>query len=278
MSNVEAMIRAVDTIEANLKSDIAVAGIAAAVSYSLFHFCRVFNRVIQYTPYDYLMRRRLSEAAHELLETDKRIIDVALEYRFNNPETFSRAFKRLFGIQPYQWRERKEGSDWRLLPRLSPEYIERIQALAIARPAIVERPQATLTGWMALADGGLLWESFERELRRRAPELRPGAFYGVCACRRRTDARSPMYFAGVEASDLGDGFWVQKKLSPARYLCFTCLGRWADLPWLRQYIYHCWMAKQEKVWSEAFELEIFPGWPFSQGDQASELHILIPLL
>ncbi len=43
MSNIPAMTKAVEFIEDNLKEDIAVADIADAVSYSLYHFCRMFN-------------------------------------------------------------------------------------------------------------------------------------------------------------------------------------------------------------------------------------------
>ena len=70
MSNVETIFEAIEFIEANLKEAIAVADIADAVGYSLYHFCRVFNRAIKHSPYDYLMRRRLSESAQELIETD----------------------------------------------------------------------------------------------------------------------------------------------------------------------------------------------------------------
>ena len=98
------MLQAVAFIEDNLKGDIAVSDMAEAVSYSLYHFCRLFNRVIHHTPYDYLMRRRLSESALELLTTEASITDVAYAYGFNRPETYSRAFKRVLGMQPYQWK------------------------------------------------------------------------------------------------------------------------------------------------------------------------------
>jgi AraC family transcriptional regulator len=59
----QTMIEALDDIEQHLTAEIQVADIAAAVSYSLYHFCRIFGQVVHHNPYDYLMRRRLSEAA-----------------------------------------------------------------------------------------------------------------------------------------------------------------------------------------------------------------------
>ena len=73
--------------------------------YSLFHFTRLFNQFTGLTPYDYLIRRRLSDASEALLMSDKRIIDIAQDYQFGSHETFTRAFNRLFAMPPSQWRE-----------------------------------------------------------------------------------------------------------------------------------------------------------------------------
>jgi AraC-like DNA-binding protein len=63
MLHLDLMAQAIDFIEAHLRADVTVGDVAAAVSYSVYHFCRTFNQVTHYTPYDYLMRRRLAEAA-----------------------------------------------------------------------------------------------------------------------------------------------------------------------------------------------------------------------
>ena len=115
---------AIDFIEDNLKESITVADMAEAASYSLYHFCRTFASVTHHTPYDYLMRRRLSESARELAESERRIIDIALDFGFNNPETYSRAFKRMFGLQPTECRK-QGGIERRLLmSRLTPAHVD----------------------------------------------------------------------------------------------------------------------------------------------------------
>ncbi|MHC1784849.1 MAG: helix-turn-helix domain-containing protein [Anaerolineaceae bacterium] len=102
---VDGIFRAIQYMEAHLESEVTVSQIADEVGYSLFHFMRTFNRMVHHTPFDYLTRRRLCEAAKKLISTDRRIIDIALDYGFNNQESFSRAFKRMFHTQPSQWRE-----------------------------------------------------------------------------------------------------------------------------------------------------------------------------
>ena len=91
----QAICAAIQFIESHLCDPITVADAAAAAGYSLYHFIRSFNQMVQHTPYDYLMRRRLAVAACELLETERRVIDIALYFQFNNHETFTRGFRRV---------------------------------------------------------------------------------------------------------------------------------------------------------------------------------------
>ena len=99
-AQIAAIASALVLVEQGLKDDIRVADMAVAAGYSLYHFCRVFNAIVHHTPYDYLMRRRLSESALCLLETDWNVADIAFEYQFNSHEAYSRAFKRMFGVPP----------------------------------------------------------------------------------------------------------------------------------------------------------------------------------
>ncbi len=146
-----AMETAVAFIEEHLEEDINLADIAAAVSYSLYHFCRIFNQIAHHPPYDYLMRRRLTQAARQLVETDLRITDLAYTYHFGSPEGFSRAFRRMFGQLPTQWR--KEGiRDPRVLTQpLTRAHLAQRNRPTFRRPALVAQPALTLVGLMTLA-------------------------------------------------------------------------------------------------------------------------------
>ena len=86
MTELVSIAKAIDYVEESLRQPITVADMAGSASYSVYHFCRMFNQVTHHPPYDYLMRRRLSESASALLRSDRKIIDIALEYQFNNPE------------------------------------------------------------------------------------------------------------------------------------------------------------------------------------------------
>lgn len=96
---------AVAYIEGHMKEDVDVADVAEYCSVSRFHFHRVFRRHIGLNVAVYLRERRLAEAAVELLSTNKRILDIALEYRFSGQDSFTRSFKQLYGMTPNEYRK-----------------------------------------------------------------------------------------------------------------------------------------------------------------------------
>lgn len=97
--------KTLDYIEDHIKDEVQVEELAALCFYSPHHYHRVFQSVIGIPVADYIRKRKLAMAAGEILSTDKKILDIALEYGFNSNETFSRAFKRIFDITPNDYRK-----------------------------------------------------------------------------------------------------------------------------------------------------------------------------
>ncbi len=96
----ERMNAALGAIEAGLDGNLDWDTVAATANCSLYHFFRVFEVVAGMSAGDYLRRRRLSKAALDLAAGGFRVIDVALRYGYETPESFSKAFKRTFGVKP----------------------------------------------------------------------------------------------------------------------------------------------------------------------------------
>ncbi len=92
--------KSIDYIETNLHSDIGVADVANAVCYSQFYFSRQFSLGTHISVYDYILKRRLSEAYKTLFADAPRILDLALRYGFQSHEVFTRAFRKMFGENP----------------------------------------------------------------------------------------------------------------------------------------------------------------------------------
>lgn len=113
--------RAIDYIEDNLTDDLDYEGIAKRAYVSSFHFQRVFGILCGYTLGEYIRNRRLTLAGSELASTDIRVIDAALKYGYDSPESFGRAFSRFHGIAPSQ--AKTEGANLKSFSRLSVKLI-----------------------------------------------------------------------------------------------------------------------------------------------------------
>jgi AraC family transcriptional regulator len=98
--------RAIDYIENNLTQTIALDQVAAVAGYSRFHFDRLFLIRLGETPARYIRKRRLSEAACELVISKKSILDIALDYQFQSQEAFTRSFKKMLSLSPAAYRKR----------------------------------------------------------------------------------------------------------------------------------------------------------------------------
>ena len=96
---------AIDYMEAHLLEDIGPQDVAGHVYLSPFFLQRGFALMTGCGIGEYLRSRRLYQAALELRDTDDRVIDVALRYGYETPESFAKAFARFHGATPTQARE-----------------------------------------------------------------------------------------------------------------------------------------------------------------------------
>ena len=112
--------RALDYTEAHLTDEVDYEAVARQACSSVFHFQRMFTMLCGFTLGDYIRMRRLSLAADELQRTGDKIIDVAMKYGYNTPESFSRAFTRFHGVTPT---EARHGSNVKSFSRLSVKLI-----------------------------------------------------------------------------------------------------------------------------------------------------------
>lgn len=104
MRNFCVLTDAISFIEANLEGPLAQEAIAAHCYCSLSSLQKLFRYAVHLSVKDYIERRRLTQAAHTLLDTEGRVTDVALRYQYQSPEVFARAFRRLWGTTPSEFR------------------------------------------------------------------------------------------------------------------------------------------------------------------------------
>lgn len=97
---------ALDAIEADPDEPWALADLAELVGASPFHFARMFRAITGTTPHRYVISARLRRAATLLLDTRRRISDIALEVGFGDLSNFVHTFRREMGMTPRDFRRR----------------------------------------------------------------------------------------------------------------------------------------------------------------------------
>jgi AraC family transcriptional regulator len=111
------MNRALDYIEDNLSGEINYSVAAEKAQCSVSNFHRMFSFIVDFPLSEYVRRRRLSLAALELQKSDIKIIDLAIKYGYESPDSFTRAFQKLHGITPSM--TRKQEVQLKVYPRIS---------------------------------------------------------------------------------------------------------------------------------------------------------------
>ncbi|MGG0176853.1 AraC family transcriptional regulator [Gottfriedia acidiceleris] len=104
-------------IEENLTSEIDYKELSRRAFCSEYHFKRMFSFLAGISLSEYIRRRRLTVAAFELKDHNKKIIDIALKYGYNSPDSFTRAFQNLHGITPSE--ARNNGKSLKAFPRMT---------------------------------------------------------------------------------------------------------------------------------------------------------------
>lgn len=93
-----------DYIDAHLDCEIRLADLAQLLEMSPFHFSRLFKQSIGHSPHQYLIRQRVERAKLLLKQTDRRIIDIAIECGFNSHSHLSKQFRQMTGVTPKVFR------------------------------------------------------------------------------------------------------------------------------------------------------------------------------
>lgn len=112
--------RALDYVEEHLTEEIDYREAARQACSSSFHFQRMFAMLCGFSLGDYTRMRRLTLAAQELRQHGPKVIDTALKYGYDSPESFSRAFARFHGVSPS---EARRGATVKSFSRLSVKLI-----------------------------------------------------------------------------------------------------------------------------------------------------------
>lgn len=271
MEWIQSINKAIEYMEEHLTQDIHSEDVAAHVYISLFHFQRGFNLLTGLTVAEYIRKRRLSLAGEELTKEGAKVIDVALKYGYENPESFSKAFFRFHGITPNQAKKGKElksfhklvvkvlvegglGMDYRI------EKQEEMKLLVYTRTFTEEKSKKGIPAF---------WEEYnQKELNKKAP-----GHLGICV-QEKTNAKEFLYGIGCKADlvrEIPKGF---KLLTIPAYtwVIFKCVGAMPEAiqnMWER--IYREWLPGANYELIPDYDIENYLPGDNTEADYVSEI-------
>jgi len=269
----ERMMAAIDYMERHMEDQLDVKEAAKAAYSSSFHFQRMFHMLTGMTVAEYMRKRKLTLAAQELaMSSDVKVLDIALKYGYDSPESFTKAFRRLHGTTPSAARE--PGTVLKAYPRIS--FHLSLKGDKDMDYRIVERGEFEVIGKVirvSCKDG----ENFKRipkfwneccsdgTLNKMVPTANGNETLGICMD-MELEKEEFSYMVAVEYNGkAADDSLVVKKVPKACWAVFTSVGPIPGaIQEVTQRIFQEWFPATGYEHADAPELEVYP-----EGDSSS---------
>jgi AraC family transcriptional regulator len=256
--------------------------LAARIGYSVQHFARLFRSLTGESPADYIQKRRLTEAARRILVGNAPIGTIARNSGWADYETFSRAFKRHFGVSPSSARG-STGLPVRFCDPINPaDVVSRTKAPddmissrgitgRLSAPRVCEEEERYLVGLAFFMDFRVKsfhrpWAIFERaiksEPKRITNRILPERFCQHSSWLEDDETSGLFILCALEIErpredgELSNTIhppFTWRRLPPCRYLVFTHFGGVANLAESYQHIYGEALATSEFLPSSPWE-------------------------
>ncbi len=178
MDMVEGITEALDYIERNIDNELESKEIAAKAYMSEFHFQRIFHAICGYSLGEYIRFRRLSIAGQELSTGENKVLDIAVKYGYDSPDSFAKAFAKFHGVPPSAAKEK--GNELRTFSPLKIKLT--LEGGNIMDYKIIEKPAFTVVG----KKKSFSFETADEEILKywtelmNAKEKEIEGMYGVC--------------------------------------------------------------------------------------------------
>lgn len=298
--SLEHIINAVEYIESRLSEPFDLDSIAFHSTYSRFHFQRLFHACVGFTVFEYIRRRRLSEAARTLLRDEgnspRKIIDVAIDLGFGSHAGFTRNFREYFGASPAEYRRQGGSPVFGIVEACDRERLAHFHQLRHPPPGcefrILNHPEILLACAPAVSTDQreilTAWKNFSS-----LPDLRPSSnntesarFAGLIEYASIQSA--PIDFAyspgRIVEKDQTVKFLEQYKehtrhkiIPGGDFLILTHRGSVTKLPDSFFYAFGPLMARLKRTSRAACDLEIYDSRFRSPDDPDNQIELWIPI-
>ncbi|MBO4450295.1 MAG: AraC family transcriptional regulator [Clostridiales bacterium] len=275
MDWIEGFQASIDFMEQHLTEEADVEKIAAKAALSPFYYQRIFGALCGMTVGEYIRSRRMTLAAQELAGSEAKVIDVAMKYGYDSPDSFTKAFCRFHGITPSQAKESGQ-----VLKSLAPLHIKvTLEGGNMLDYRIVEKAPFTVIGLKRQFNSETSYQEIPKFWGEWAKDMKglEGTF-GLCVDNDShgkvfdywiADLYQPMEDIpeGLETYQIPGGLWA----------VFTCRGRLPEaLQSVNTQVWTEWLPSLKGyMLAGSYNLEVYT--PMTEDPNDNVAYIWVPL-
>ncbi len=257
MNNLQLIEKVLNYIDEHISEGLTYERLAEVFGYSSFHFHKLFSSVTELSITEYIRKRRLTMAHKRLCETTETVAEICYAMGFNSIQTFNRAFKDTFGMQPVVARKKQAKITYRSVSEIITGYVKRVAVEGVfsIEPRFEEREAFFIAGYRKHTREGFhvigeAWFELKSNMNAVARKNNHTMYgfedYSEDFC---SEPLSFYYMAGVEVdrdTPLPEGMYL-KAVPKARYAVFTVNGNNSDreIGKAFRYIYFSWLPNSE---------------------------------
>ncbi|MDE6889368.1 MAG: AraC family transcriptional regulator [Eubacterium sp.] len=279
MEWMERLNDAIRYIEDHLTDEIDYAQLGKIACCSSYHFQRMFTYMAGFPLSEYIRKRKMSLAAVDLQDRDRKIIDIAAKYGYQSPTAFNRAFQSVHGIAPSA--VKNEGVTIKSFPSITfkitvkgveemnyrIETKEAFQIVGVSVPLQkdIEQNFAVIPSkWQEISENGALQQLT------RMMDTPPMGVLGVSIC---NDTEPWRYFIAVSSSQETDSF-EQYTIPAATWAIFSGEGSGQSIQDLERRIVTEWLPASGYEYGNAPDVEVY----LNPDPQHTQYEVWIPVV
>lgn len=161
MTNFSRISEALKYIDGHLDEAITLEGLSEKCFLSPFYFHKLFSMIVGKSLAAYIRDRRVLSACRQLCDTEKTILDIALDCGFHSPSAFSRTFRQVQGISPSEYRAQGYQPVTVTAEELIVKFTNRLRGGIFLNPSIIKRGKMIIAGTCGDGDKtGEVWSAF----------------------------------------------------------------------------------------------------------------------
>lgn len=285
----------IDYIESNLDQSIKLVDVSATANMSHWHFQRIFKALTNETLKSYIRSRRIANSMDSLFNKEYSILDVAIISGFESHESYTRAFQKLFGISPSEYRQNAKNRLIIRKTKVDINYLENLKNNLSMEPRIYSVEERTFVGLKTQVIGieseknniadklPELWDAFVPRLDEIKNNLNETC-YGIISHEKNTDGINKLYYLACTEVDpqnnhdtIPEGM-TSATLPKQQYAEFQHKGLVCSENVNRtiSYIYSSWLLNSNMRHTYQADLEIY-GHEFKENSEESIIYYAIPV-